>query len=51
MSYSIGYCEKKQNMALQSDYCENSELYCTTEDFVILTELPSPFTHKDQMKS
>jgi len=38
-------------MALESDHCENSEMYCTIEDFLILKELQSSFSYKLQMKS
>jgi len=38
-------------MALESDHCENSEIYCTIEDFLILKELQSPFTYKLQTRS
>jgi len=31
--------------------CETSEIYCTKEEFSILTELQSPVTYKVQMKS
>jgi len=40
-------------MALQSKHFENSEIYCTKEDFSILKELQSPqkpFAYKLQMK-
>jgi len=33
-------------MTLQSDHFDNSEIYCTVEDFAILTELQSPFAYK-----
>jgi len=36
---------------LESDHCENSEIYCTIEDFLILKNLQYHFTYKFQMKS
>jgi len=33
-------------MALQSDHFENSEMYCTVEDFAIRTDLQFPFKYK-----
>jgi len=39
------------NTARESDHCENSEIYCAIEDFLILKELQSPFTYKLHMKS
>jgi len=38
-------------MALESEYCENSTIYCTIKDFFNLKELQSPFTYTFQMKS
>jgi len=38
-------------MALESDHCESSEICYTTEDFLVLKELLSPFSYKLQMKS
>jgi len=37
-------------MALESDHCENSEIYCTREEFLILKEPQPPFPNKLQMK-
>ena len=37
-------------MAIASDYCEISEIYCTVEDSLILKELQSLFSYKLQMK-
>jgi len=38
-------------MALESDHCESSEIYCTLEDFLIMKELQSPLSYKLQMES
>jgi len=44
-------CSGKEKMVLQSNHCENSEIYWTIEGFQFLNELQSSFTYTLQMKS
>jgi len=47
--YSMLWKERK--MALDSDHCENGEIYCTVGDFSVLRKRQSPFTYEVQTKS